>query len=155
MEAAQDELRLFTEVMKHVHQLKEENPAAVVNIVELQDHFLYTGVNGTHMCFVYERLGPSLLDLIKHYNYRGIPSAIVRPLVHDVSSFLPFYLDVGRTGFSPFVRHHSHGCEAGEYPTESASFRPSTHSDHHVRCHPAGDRVEQRGRISSCQVRGC
>lgn len=95
MEAAQDELRLFTEVMKHVHQLKEEHPSAVVNIVELQDHFLYTGVNGTHMCFVYERLGPSLLDLIKHYNYRGIPPAIVRPLVHDMLDGLAFLHSCG------------------------------------------------------------
>ena len=85
MEAAQDELRLFTEVMRRVHQVKQSNPDAVVNVVELQDHFLFTGVNGTHMCFVYEMLGPSLLDLIKHYNYRGIPSSIVRPLVHDVA----------------------------------------------------------------------
>lgn len=84
MEAAQDELRLFTEVMRRVNQVKESNPDAVVNVVELQDHFLFTGVNGTHMCFVYEMLGPSMLDLIKHYNYRGIPSSIVRPLVHDV-----------------------------------------------------------------------
>ena len=62
MEAAQDELRLFTEVMKRVNQVKEVNPSAIVNIVELHDHFLYSGVNGTHMCFVYERLGGSLLD---------------------------------------------------------------------------------------------
>ena len=49
MEAAQDELRLFTEVMRRVNQVKESNPDAVVNVVELQDHFLFTGVNGTHM----------------------------------------------------------------------------------------------------------
>ena len=90
MEAAQDELRLFTEVMKRVNQAKEVNPSAIVNIVELHDHFLYSGVNGTHMCFVYERLGGSLLDLIKHYNYKGIPSSIVRVLTRDMLSGLSF-----------------------------------------------------------------
>lgn len=80
MEAAQDELKLFTEVMHHAHEEQEKE----INVVALENHFLYTGVNGTHMCFVYERLGGSLLDLIKHYAFKGIPSSIVRPLVRDV-----------------------------------------------------------------------
>lgn len=84
MEAAQDELRLFTEVMNQIHEIKLSNPNAVINVVELIDHFLYNGPNGIHMCFVYERLGGSLLDLIKHYDYHGIPSSIVRLLVRDV-----------------------------------------------------------------------
>lgn len=90
MEAAQDELKLFTEVMKRVHQARECEPDLVVNIVELHDHFLYSGVNGTHMCFVYERLGGSLLDPIKHYNYKGIPPKIVRVLSRDMLSGLGF-----------------------------------------------------------------
>lgn len=90
MEAAQDELRLFKEVMKNVDLARKDNPELVVNIVELHDNFLYSGVNGTHMCFVYERLGGSLLDLIKHYNYKGIPSRIVRKLTQDMLSGLSF-----------------------------------------------------------------
>ena len=73
MEAAQDEVRLFTEVMNRLHKLRETDPSATVNVVELQDHFLYTGPNGIHMCLVYERLGGSHLDLIKHYDYHTIP----------------------------------------------------------------------------------
>ena len=53
MEAAQDELRLFTEVMNQIHEIKLSNPNAVINVVELIDHFLYNGPNGIHMCFVY------------------------------------------------------------------------------------------------------
>lgn len=90
MEAAQDELRLFKEVMKNVDLVRKDNPNTVVNIVELHDNFLFSGVNGTHMCFVYERLGGSLLDLIKHYNYKGIPSWIVRKLTQDMLSGLSF-----------------------------------------------------------------
>ena len=85
MVAAQDELKLFKAVMKSVREIRSTNPDAIINVVELVDDFLFSGVNGVHMCFVYERLGGSLLDLIKHYNYRGVPSSIVRPLVRDVS----------------------------------------------------------------------
>lgn len=90
MEAAQDELKLFTEVMRHAREeeekAREENTEEKeINVMALENHFLYTGVNGTHMCFVYERLGGSLLDLIKHYAFKGIPSSIVRPLVRDVT----------------------------------------------------------------------
>lgn len=90
MEAAQDELKLFNEVMKFTRNKRKVDPDAVVNIVEMHDNFQYTGVNGTHMCFVYERLGGSLLDLIKHYDYRGIPSPIARTLVKDMLSGLSF-----------------------------------------------------------------
>lgn len=92
MEAAQDELRLFTEVMNQVNLTKSKDPDAVINVVELVDHFLYNGPNGIHMCFVYERLGGSVLDLIKHYNYKGIPTPIVRTLVHDVPYFCFFII---------------------------------------------------------------
>ena len=90
MEAAQDELKLFMEVMRHAREeeekAREENTEEKeINVVALENHFLYTGVNGTHMCFVYERLGGSLLDLIKHYAFKGSPSSIVRPLVRDVT----------------------------------------------------------------------
>ena len=90
MEAAQDELKLFTEVMKCVHKARESDPSLKINVVELNDHFLFTGINGTHMCFVYEQLGGSLLDLIKHYNYKGIPSSIVKILAKDMLSGLSF-----------------------------------------------------------------
>lgn len=85
MEAAQDELKLFTEVMRCAREAKEKDPTVEINVVALENNFLFSGVNGTHMCFVYERLGGSLLGLIKHYDFRGIPSSIVRPLVRDVS----------------------------------------------------------------------
>ena len=82
MEAAQDELKLFTEVMKCVHKARESDPSLKINVVELNDHFLFTGINGTHMCFVYEQLGGSLLDLIKHYNCGDLNAVIFN---HDTS----------------------------------------------------------------------
>lgn len=86
MEAAQDELRFFSEIMRNVHIDRDSNPGLVVNIQEMADHFLFTGPNGTHMCFVFECLGGSLLDLIKHYDYQGSPSSIIRPLMRDVGA---------------------------------------------------------------------
>ena len=90
MEAAEYELRIFTRLRSYSNMVKAANPEAVINVVELHDHFYHTGPNGVHMCFVYERLGGSLLDLIKHYRFKGIPSNIVRPLVVAVGIIPPW-----------------------------------------------------------------
>lgn len=86
MEAAKYELRVFNQVMRLMDREKRRDPEKIVNVVELNDNFYLSGPNGVHMCFVYERLGGSLLDLIKHYKYQGIPLEIVRPLAADVRS---------------------------------------------------------------------
>ena len=90
MEAAEYELRIFTRLRSYSKRVKAANPDAVINVVELHDHFYHTGPNGVHMCFVYERLGGSLLDLIKHYRFKGIPTDLVRPLVVAMLSGLAF-----------------------------------------------------------------
>lgn len=87
MEAAKYELRVFNQVMRLMDREKRRDPEKIVNVVELNDNFYLSGPNGVHMCFVYERLGGSLLDLIKHYKYQGIPLEIVRPLAADVCLF--------------------------------------------------------------------
>ena len=84
MEAAKYELRIFNQVMRFMEMEKRRNLGQIVNVVELNDNFYLSGPNGVHMCFVYERLGGSILDLIKHYKYQGIPMEIVRPLAADV-----------------------------------------------------------------------
>ena len=38
----------------------------------------WQGPHGSHVCMVFEVLGFSLLSLIKHYDYRGIPLQVVK-----------------------------------------------------------------------------
>ena len=47
-------------------------------IVRLYDHFIHEGPNGKHVCMVMELLGHHLLQLIRHYRYKGIPSHMVK-----------------------------------------------------------------------------
>ena len=87
MEAAEYECRIFTYVTKRIQKVLHYHPDGVVNVVQLRDHFLHTGPNGVHMCLVYERLGASLLDVIKHY--RGsVPVSVARPLIVSVALLL-------------------------------------------------------------------
>ena len=91
MEAAEYELRIFTRLRSYSKKVKLVHPDAAINVVELQDHFYHTGPNGIYICFVYERLGGSLLDLIKHYKFKGIPTHLVRPLVVAVEVMTESY----------------------------------------------------------------
>jgi hypothetical protein len=53
--------------------------------VQLLDDFKISGVNGTHVCMVFEVLGHNLLKLIIRSNYRGIPLKNVKVIVRQVS----------------------------------------------------------------------
>ena len=46
--------------------------------VQLLNSFLHTGANGTHFVMVFEILGVNLLEIMKRYDYKGIPVPIVR-----------------------------------------------------------------------------
>jgi len=52
--------------------------------VMLLDDFKITGVNGTHVCMVFEVLGVNLLKLIIRSNYQGIPMANVKRIIKQV-----------------------------------------------------------------------
>merc|ERR1712039_924846 len=49
-------------------------------VVQLVDYFEHMGPHGTHVCMVFETMGPNVLALIKRYNFKGIPLDIVRTL---------------------------------------------------------------------------
>ncbi|XP_057746507.1 protein kinase dsk1-like [Arachis stenosperma] len=49
-------------------------------VVQLIDHFKYTGPNGQHLCMVIEFLGDSLLRLIKYNRYKCLPLNKVREM---------------------------------------------------------------------------
>jgi serine/threonine-protein kinase SRPK3 len=39
---------------------------------------MYNGANGGHFVMVFEILGVNLLEIMKRYDYRGIPMPLVR-----------------------------------------------------------------------------
>lgn len=53
-------------------------------VVQLLNTFSHTGVNGTHVCLVFEVLGVNLLEIIKFYQYKGLPINLVRNISKQV-----------------------------------------------------------------------
>lgn len=43
-------------------------------VVQLLNSFLHYGPHGKHVCMVFEILGVNLLEVIKHYQYKGVSS---------------------------------------------------------------------------------
>ncbi|KAF9285892.1 serine/threonine protein kinase, CMGC group [Mortierella antarctica] len=78
-ETAVDEIKLLERVV-------QANPDAPGRkyVVELLDHFMHRGPNGLHVCMVFEVLGENLLSVIKRYRHRGIPTHLVRQIIHQV-----------------------------------------------------------------------
>jgi serine/threonine-protein kinase SRPK3 len=75
-EAALDEVRLLEKVAEVCDR--------TVPIVALYDCFTVEGVNGKHVCMVFEVLGVSLLKMIRVYDHRGIPLGLVRRIAKQV-----------------------------------------------------------------------
>lgn len=78
-ETALDEIKL----LKCVRDSDEEDPFRE-GTVQLLDDFKINGVNGTHVCMVFEVLGHNLLKLIIRSNYQGIPLENVRVIIKQV-----------------------------------------------------------------------
>ena len=105
--AAYDEVEILQELAKHyfdkewINSLKEyykNEPEKLKNIekkenshvVQLLNSFIYHGQNGKHFCMVFEVMGVTLLELIKRYNYRGLPISLVRVIIKQVLIGLDF-----------------------------------------------------------------
>src|SRR6187402_1358690 len=78
-ETAIDEIKLLNKIV----QAKPDHPGRK-HVVSLLDSFEHKGPNGTHVCMVFEVLGENLLGLIKRWNHRGIPMAIVKQITKQV-----------------------------------------------------------------------
>ncbi|SBT00731.1 serine/threonine protein kinase, putative (SRPK1), partial [Plasmodium malariae] len=63
-------------------------------VVSFIDSFEHNGPNGTHVCMVFEFMGPNLLSLIKYYDYKGIPLNLVRKIATHVLIGLQYLHDV-------------------------------------------------------------
>lgn len=62
----------------------DENDPKRDKTVQLLDDFKISGVNGTHVCMVFEVLGHNLLKFIIRSNYQGIPLANVKSIIRQV-----------------------------------------------------------------------
>lgn len=51
--------------------------------VQLLNSFIHNGPNGKHFVMVFEILGVNFLELIKRYEYRGVPIPLVRKLARQ------------------------------------------------------------------------
>uniref|UniRef100_A0A6B2EII2 non-specific serine/threonine protein kinase n=1 Tax=Phlebotomus kandelakii TaxID=1109342 RepID=A0A6B2EII2_9DIPT len=84
-ETAKDEIKILKAV-------RDSDPADPFRnkTVQLLNDFKISGVNGTHICMVFEVLGHNLLKLILKSNYRGIPLPNVKAIVRQVLQGLDY-----------------------------------------------------------------
>ncbi|KAK3103482.1 hypothetical protein FSP39_019567 [Pinctada imbricata] len=79
-ETALDEIKL----LKCVRESDEKDDFRE-RTVQLLDDFKIHGVNGTHVCMVFEVLGNNLLKLIIRSNYQGIPMRNVKTITRQAT----------------------------------------------------------------------
>lgn len=78
-ETALDEIKL----LRSVRNTDPDDPNREM-VVQLLDDFKLSGVNGTHVCMVFEVLGHHLLKWIIRSNYQGLPLVCVKSIVQQV-----------------------------------------------------------------------
>jgi len=98
MEAAFDEVEIlqtaarFTNHPDWLESLKEyyrdENRTEFTrddcHVVQLLNSFIYQGPYGNHFCMVFEIMGVNLLEIIKRYNYKGVPLHLVKRMAKQI-----------------------------------------------------------------------
>ena len=107
IDAAYDEVEILQELANHnfdpswIKSLKEyykDEPEKLeeletvehTKVVQLLNSFIYYGQNGRHFCMVFEIVGVTLLELIKRYNYKGIPLPFIRIITKQILIGLDF-----------------------------------------------------------------
>ena len=105
--AAYDEVEILQELSKHYNdkewiksleeyykdepdKLKSIHKKENSHVVQLLNSFIYYGQNGKHFCMVFEVMGVTLLEIIKKYNYKGIPIPLVRVITKQILIGLDF-----------------------------------------------------------------
>lgn len=84
-ETAKDEIK----ILKAVRDTDPTDPKRN-KTVQLLNDFKISGVNGTHVCMVFEVLGHNLLKLIIKSQYRGIPYENVKTIIRQVLEGLDY-----------------------------------------------------------------
>jgi serine/threonine-protein kinase SRPK3 len=60
------------------------------HVLNLLNSFLFKGPYGNHFCMVFEILGVNLLEVLKRYDYKGLPLDIVKEITRQVMMGLDF-----------------------------------------------------------------
>ncbi|XP_015815008.3 SRSF protein kinase 1b isoform X2 [Nothobranchius furzeri] len=84
-ETALDEIKL----LKSVRNTDPRDPSRE-KVVQLLDDFKISGMNGTHVCMVFEVLGYHLLKWIIKSNYQGLPLPCVKSIIRQVLQGLDY-----------------------------------------------------------------
>uniref|UniRef100_A0A3B4CK06 non-specific serine/threonine protein kinase n=1 Tax=Pygocentrus nattereri TaxID=42514 RepID=A0A3B4CK06_PYGNA len=84
-ETALDEIKL----LRSVRNTDPNDPNREM-VVQLLDDFKISGVNGTHVCMVFEVLGHHLLKWIIKSNYQGLPLPCVKSIIRQVLQGLDY-----------------------------------------------------------------
>uniref|UniRef100_A0A8C9V9R3 non-specific serine/threonine protein kinase n=1 Tax=Scleropages formosus TaxID=113540 RepID=A0A8C9V9R3_SCLFO len=84
-ETALDEIKL----LRCVRESDPRDPNKDM-VVQLIDDFKISGVNGIHVCMVFEVLGHHLLKWIIKSNYQGLPLACVKSIIRQVLQGLDY-----------------------------------------------------------------
>uniref|UniRef100_A0A8C9Z3Z8 non-specific serine/threonine protein kinase n=1 Tax=Sander lucioperca TaxID=283035 RepID=A0A8C9Z3Z8_SANLU len=84
-ETALDEIKL----LKSVRNTDPSDPSRE-RVVQLLDDFKISGINGTHVCMVFEVLGYHLLKWIIKSNYQGLPLPCVKSIIQQVLQGLDY-----------------------------------------------------------------
>ncbi|XP_068455100.1 SRSF protein kinase 1b isoform X2 [Clinocottus analis] len=84
-ETALDEIKL----LKSVRNTDPSDPSRE-KVVQLLDDFKISGMNGTHVCMVFEVLGYHLLKWIIKSNYQGLPLPCVKSIIQQVLQGLDY-----------------------------------------------------------------
>ncbi|GAA6106082.1 SRSF protein kinase 1a isoform X1 [Tachysurus ichikawai] len=84
-ETALDEIKL----LRSVRNTDPDDPNREM-VVQLLDDFKISGINGTHVCMVFEVLGHHLLKWIIKSNYQGLPLPCVKSIIRQVLQGLDY-----------------------------------------------------------------
>ncbi|XP_076849817.1 SRSF protein kinase 1b isoform X1 [Brachyhypopomus gauderio] len=84
-ETALDEIKLLRAVRNN-----DPNDPSREKVVQLLDDFKISGVNGTHVCMVFEVLGHHLLKWIIKSDYQGLPPPCVKSIIRQVLQGLDY-----------------------------------------------------------------
>ncbi|XP_061592243.1 SRSF protein kinase 1a isoform X4 [Cololabis saira] len=84
-ETAVDEIKL----LRSVRNSDPDDPKREM-VVQMLDDFKISGVNGTHVCMVFEVLGHHLLKWIIKSNYQGLPLSCVKSIIRQVLQGLDY-----------------------------------------------------------------
>jgi len=76
--------------LKQYEPHKEKFDRDDTHVLNLLNSFLFKGPYGNHFCMVFEILGVNLLEVLKRYDYKGLPLDLVKEITRQVMMGLDF-----------------------------------------------------------------